>query len=128
MADLDRLFAVIKKKCGRLTTFSLPMRASSRRTDRPGRARIFDRLFAINVKGLFHRAEGPAAHARRSFDHTELVNCVEQGNGGITVYGIPKRRCILRPNLHHRPKERKIRVDSLSPGPIDTPDHRGRWV
>jgi NAD(P)-dependent dehydrogenase (short-subunit alcohol dehydrogenase family) len=83
----------------------------------------FDKIFSVNVKGLLFTVQKalPLFHDGGSIILTGSVGA-SKGGGGTSVYSASKAavRSFARTwtvDLKHR----KIRVNTISPGPIDTP-------
>ena len=61
-------------------------------------------------------------------DHPERVDRVDQGDGGLQrLQRDQGGRAVVRPQLDLDLKDRKIRVNAISPGPIETPGVRCAW-
>lgn len=123
MADLDHLFAAIKKQFGRLDVIF----ANAGFGEVAPLAQVtedqFDRQFATNVKGLFFTVQ--KALPLLSDGASIILNAsiaANKGLEGLSVYSATKAavRSFARTWTNDL-KARKIRVNSLSPGPIDTP-------
>jgi len=123
MADLDRLFAIIKDKYGRLDVifanagFGEVVPLSQVTEDQ------FDRHFAVNVKGLFFTVQKALPLLQNGA--SIILNSSIAGFKGmeaLSVYSATKAavRSFARTWTTDL-KTRKIRINSLSPGPIDTP-------
>jgi NAD(P)-dependent dehydrogenase (short-subunit alcohol dehydrogenase family) len=107
LADLDRLFAQIKREKGKLDiVFANAGVAELAPLERITEEQ-FDRIFDINVKGLL-------------FTVQKALPLMP--DGGSSVYSATKAavRSFARTWTMDL-KERKIRVNALSPGPIKTP-------
>lgn len=123
LADLDRLFATIKNKYGNLDV--LFANAGLGRAVPLGQVteEQFDHEFAINVKGLFFTVQKALPLLR---DGASIILnasiAATKGIEGFSVYSATKAavRSFARTWTNDL-KGRKIRVNSLSPGPIDTP-------
>jgi NAD(P)-dependent dehydrogenase (short-subunit alcohol dehydrogenase family) len=123
MADLDRLFATIKDKYGHLDV--LFANAGFGKVVPLGQVteEQFDREFATNVKGLFFTVQKALPLLR---DGASIILnasiAAHKGMEGMSVYSATKAavRSFARTWTTDL-RERKIRVNSLSPGPIDTP-------
>ena len=123
MADLDRLFATIKNKFGHLDI--LFANAGLGQVVPLGQVteEQFDREFAINVKGLFFTVQKALPLLR---DGSSIILnasiAAHKGMEAMSVYSATKAavRSFARTWTTDL-KGRKIRVNSLSPGPIDTP-------
>jgi NAD(P)-dependent dehydrogenase (short-subunit alcohol dehydrogenase family) len=123
MADLDRLFATIKNKFGHLDI--LFANAGLGQVVPLGQVteEQFDREFAINVKGLFFTVQKALPVLR---DGSSIILnasiAASKGMEAVSVYSATKAavRSFARTWTTDL-KGRKIRVNSLSPGPIETP-------
>lgn len=85
---------------------------------------FFDALFAVNVRGAYFvmKHAAPAMSDGGSIILTASVAGVVGGSGGMSVYGATK--AALRSFGRTFAAElapRRIRVNTISPGPIDTP-------
>ena len=83
----------------------------------------FDQTFDVNVKGtVLYGAEGPSPLQRWRLDHPDLFGLERDGDPGFTAYAASKAavRNFAR-GWTMELKDRKIRVNSMSPGPIETP-------
>ncbi len=123
MADLDRLFATIKNKFGQLDV--LFANAGFGEVAPLGQVTEdqFDRQFATNVKGLFFTVQKALPLLR---DGASIILnssiAATKGMEAMSVYSATKAavRSFARTWTTDL-RARKIRVNSLSPGPIDTP-------
>jgi NAD(P)-dependent dehydrogenase (short-subunit alcohol dehydrogenase family) len=123
MADLDRMFATIKERYGRLDVIF----ANAGFGEVGPLAQVtedhFDRQFATNVKGLFFTVQKalPLLTDGASIILNSSIAGV-QGMESLSVYSATKAavRSFARTWTSDL-KARKIRVNSLSPGPIETP-------
>ena len=123
LADLDRLFTVIREKFDRLDI--LFANAGIGEVAPLGHVTEdqFDRVFAINVRGLFFTVQ--KALPLLSDGASIILNSSiagYTGMEGLSVYSATKAavRSFARTWTNDL-KARKIRVNSLSPGPIETP-------
>ena len=123
MADLDRLFATIKNKYGHLDV--LFANAGLGEVVPLGQVTEdqFDREFAINVKGLFFTVQKalPLLPDGASIILNASI-AAHKGMEAMSVYSATKAavRSFARTWTTDL-RGRKIRVNSISPGPIDTP-------
>jgi NAD(P)-dependent dehydrogenase (short-subunit alcohol dehydrogenase family) len=123
LADLDRLYATVKQQKGRINVLFanagvgefVPLEAITEAH--------FDKTFNINVKGLLFTVQKalPLFQDGGSIILT-ASNASSKGAGALSVYSATKAaiRSFARTwtvDLKHR----KIRVNAISPGPIDTP-------
>jgi NAD(P)-dependent dehydrogenase (short-subunit alcohol dehydrogenase family) len=123
MADLDRLFATIKSKFGHLDILFANAGLGGVAPLGHVTEEQFDREFAINVKGLFFTVQKALPLLR---DGSSIILnasiAAHMGMEGFSVYSATKAavRSFARTWTSDL-KGRKIRVNSLSPGPIETP-------
>lgn len=123
MADLDRLFATIREKYGKLEVIFANAGLGTVAPLAEVTEAQFDREFAVNVKGLFFTVQ--KALPLLSDGASIILNssiAAYKGMQGFSVYSATKAavRSLARTWTTDL-KERKIRVNSISPGPIDTP-------
>jgi NAD(P)-dependent dehydrogenase (short-subunit alcohol dehydrogenase family) len=123
LADLDRLYATVKETRGHIDILFA-------NAGIPGFSSLgaiseehFDQLFGINVKGLLFTVQ-KALPLFKDGGSIILNSSVagRKGIEGFSVYNATKAavRSFARTWTSDL-KERKIRVNSLSPGPIETP-------
>jgi NAD(P)-dependent dehydrogenase (short-subunit alcohol dehydrogenase family) len=123
LADLDGLYAAVRDKRGHIDILfanagigaAAPLGAISEEH--------FDQLFGINVKGLLFTVQ-KALPLFKDGGSIILNSSIagRKGVGGFTVYNATKAavRSFARTWTSDL-KQRKIRVNSISPGPIETP-------
>ena len=123
LADLDRLYGAVKEQKGRIDILFanagimelFPLETVSET--------YFDKTFDINVKGVFFTVQKalPLFNEGGSIVLTGSV-AGSKGVEGLTVYGATKApvRALAR-SFTAELKNRKIRVNVVSPGRIDTP-------
>jgi len=123
MADLDRLFATIKDKFGQLDVVFANAGHGAVIPLGQVTEGEFDSEFATNVKGLFFTVQKalPLLPDGASIILNASI-AATKGREGFSVYSATKAavRSFARTWTTDL-KERKIRVNSISPGPIDTP-------
>jgi NAD(P)-dependent dehydrogenase (short-subunit alcohol dehydrogenase family) len=123
LADLDRLYETVKQQKGRIDILF----ANAGAYDIAPLGSIteghFDKIFSVNVKGLLFTVQKalPLFQDGGSIILTASVNA-SKGFGAMSVYSATKAavRSFARSwtvDLKHR----KIRVNAVSPGPIETP-------
>ena len=123
MADLDRLFATIRQKYDRLDViFANAGFGVFNPIDKVTEAE-FDAQFDTNVKGLYFTVQKALPLLRDG--SSIILNASVAASKGVenfSVYSATKAavRSFAR-TLTMDLKGRKIRVNTLSPGPIDTP-------
>jgi NAD(P)-dependent dehydrogenase (short-subunit alcohol dehydrogenase family) len=123
LEDLDRLYSVVREKHGKIDVLFanagvvgiVPLGAV--------KEEYFDRLFDINVKGLFFTVQ--KALPLLSDGGSIILNAstaARQGLAALSVYSATKAavRSFARTWTTDL-KDRKIRVNSISPGAIETP-------
>ena len=123
LEDLDRLYAVVKEKHGHIDVLFAnagwgevaPLVAATEAH--------FDKTFDLNAKGAFFTVQKslPLFKDGGSIILTSSVANV-RGDAAFTAYAAAKAavRCFAR-GWTMELKDRKIRVNSMSPGPIETP-------
>ncbi|QEH38767.1 Glucose 1-dehydrogenase 1 [Aquisphaera giovannonii] len=123
LADLDRLYATVKEEHGRIDV--LFANAGFGEFGKLGEVTEdqFDRQFDTNVKGLFFTVQKALplfAEGGSIILNASIVSI--KGIASFSVYSATKAavRSFARTWTMDL-KERKIRVNALSPGPIDTP-------
>ena len=123
MADLDRLYSVIKQKYNRLDVIFANAGFGEVAPIEAVTEDQFDRQFATNVKGLFFTVQKalPLLRDGASIILNSSIAGVK-GMEAMSVYSATKAavRSFAR-SWTNDLKARKIRVNSLSPGPIETP-------
>ena len=127
LADLDRLYSIVKQQKGRIDILfanaglgeSAPLEAITEAH--------FNKIFSVNVKGLLFTVQKalPLFQGGGSI----ILNASTAGSKastGFSVYGATKAavRSFAR-SWAVELKHRKIRVNTISPGPIDTPGLSG---
>jgi len=123
MADLDRLFATIKEKFGHLDVVFANAGHGAVVPLGQVTEDQFDSEFATNVKGLFFTVQKALPLLR---DGASIILnasiAATKGMEGFSVYSATKAavRSFARTWTTDL-RDRKIRVNSISPGPIDTP-------
>ncbi|GAB3874301.1 SDR family oxidoreductase [Hymenobacter segetis] len=123
LADLDRLFTVIKEQKGRLdVVFANAGIAEFAPVEAVTEAQ-YDRQFDINVKGLFFTVQKALPLLTDGSAIVLMASIVgSKGFESNSVYSATKAaiRSLAR-TLTSDLKARRIRVNAVSPGPIETP-------
>ncbi len=123
LEDLDRLYAVVKEKHGRIDILFANAGAGTIAPLALASEAHFDQTFDVNVKGLFFTVQKalPLFKDGGSIILNSSVSNV-LGLPGFTAYAASKAavRNLAR-GWTMELKDRKIRVNSMSPGAIDTP-------
>src|ERR1700691_5841503 len=126
LADLDRLFAQIKREKGKLDIVFANAGVAELAPLGEITEENFDRIFGINVKGLLFTVQ--KALPLIPDGGSIILNAsivASKGNAASSVYSATKAavRSFARTWTTDL-KERRIRVNALSPGSIDTPAAR----
>jgi NAD(P)-dependent dehydrogenase (short-subunit alcohol dehydrogenase family) len=126
LADLDRLYAVVKEQKGRIDVLFANAGVGEFATLGEITEEHFDKTFGINVKGLLFTVQKALPLIR---DGGSVIltasTAASKGIEGFSVYSATKAaiRSFAR-SWTVDLKQRKIRVNAISPGPIDTPASR----
>lgn len=123
LEDLDRLYAVVKEKHGRIDALFANAGAGTIAPFATATEAHFDQTFDVNVKGMFFTVQKalPLFKDGGSIILNSSVSNV-MGLAGFTAYAASKAavRSFAR-GWTVELKDRKIRVISMSPGAIETP-------
>jgi len=123
LEDLDRLYAVVKEKHGHVDILFANAGAGTIAPLEVATEAHFDQTFDVNVKGMFFTVQKalPLFKSSGSIILTSSVSNVK-GLPGFTAYAASKAavRNFAR-GWAMELKDRKIRVNCMSPGAIDTP-------
>jgi NAD(P)-dependent dehydrogenase (short-subunit alcohol dehydrogenase family) len=123
LEDLDRVYAVVKEKHGHIDILFANAGAGTIAPLAVATEAHFDQTFDVNVKGLFFTVQKalPLFKDGGSIILTSSVSNV-LGVPAFTAYAASKAavRSFAR-GWTMDLKDRKIRVNSMSPGPIETP-------
>jgi NAD(P)-dependent dehydrogenase (short-subunit alcohol dehydrogenase family) len=123
LADLDRLYATVKERTGRIDIVFANAGAGEYAAFGSITPEHFDKIFNLNVRGLLFTVQKalPLLSDGGSIILNASIASIK-GMEAFSVYSASKAavRSFARSwtvDLKHR----KIRVNALSPGPIDTP-------
>ena len=123
LADLDRLYDVVKDQKGHLDILFANAGIAQFAPLGEISEEHFDKIFRINVKGLLFTVQKalPILEDGGSIILNASIG-TSKGVGGSSVYSATKAavRSFARTWTVDL-KDRKIRVNAISPGPIDTP-------
>lgn len=123
LEDLDRLYTVVKEKHGHIDILFANAGGGVIAPLATSTEAQFDQTFDINVKGVFFTVQKalPLFKDGGSIILTSS-NANELGVPGLTAYAASKAavRSFAR-GWTMELKDRRIRVNSMSPGPIETP-------
>jgi NAD(P)-dependent dehydrogenase (short-subunit alcohol dehydrogenase family) len=123
LADLDRLYATVKQQKGQIDILFANAVIGEFSPLEKISEQHFDKTFDVNVKGVLFtvRKALPLFKEGGSIILSSSTNATKAMNG-TTVYSASKAavRSFAR-TWTLELKQRKIRVNAISPGPIDTP-------
>jgi NAD(P)-dependent dehydrogenase (short-subunit alcohol dehydrogenase family) len=123
LEDLDRLYAVVKEKHGHIDVLFANAGAGTIAPLAMATEAHFDQIFDVNVKGLFFTVQKalPLFKDGGSIILNSSVSNVK-GVPGFSAYAASKAavRSFSRAWTLEL-KDRRIRVNTMSPGPIETP-------
>ena len=123
LADLDRLYNAVKAKTGRIDILFANAGIAELAPLGEITEEDFDRMFNINVKGLLFTVQKALPLIPNGGSIILNASIVaSKGNPASSVYSATKAavRSFARTWILDL-KERKIRVNAISPGPINTP-------
>lgn len=123
LEDLDRLYAVVKEKFGRIDVLFANAGLGQLAPLGAVEEAHFDREFGVNVKGLFFTVQKALPLLKDG--SSVILNAsvaASKGMSAFSVYSATKAavRSFAR-SWTTDLKDRKIRVNAISPGPIETP-------
>jgi NAD(P)-dependent dehydrogenase (short-subunit alcohol dehydrogenase family) len=129
LSDLDRLYATVKEQKGRIDILFANAGIGEFAPLGAITEAHFDKTFGINVKGLLFSVQKALPLFQDSGGGSIILNAsiaASKGAEALSVYSATKAavRSFARSwtvDLKHR----KIRVNAISPGPIDTPGVNG---
>ena len=129
LADLDRLFATVKEQKGRIDILFANAGVGELVPLGEITEAHFDKTFGINVKGLLFSVQKALPLFQDDGGGSIILNASIAASKGMetsTVYSATKAaiRSFAR-TWTVELKHRKIRVNAISPGPIDTPIFNG---
>jgi NAD(P)-dependent dehydrogenase (short-subunit alcohol dehydrogenase family) len=123
LADLDRLYATVKEQKGRIDILFANAGVGELVPLGEISEAHFDKIFSVNVKGLLFTVQKALPLFQDGGGSIILTASVggSKGNPASSVYGATKAavRSFARTWTVDL-KQRKIRVNAISPGPIDT--------
>ncbi|GAA0563856.1 SDR family NAD(P)-dependent oxidoreductase [Rhizomicrobium electricum] len=123
LEDLDRLYDTVAKQKGRIDVLVANAGIGELKPTADATPEHFDKIFDVNVRGLFFTVQ-KAVKLLSDGATIVLTSSIAQYAGipGFAVYSATKAavRSFAR-SWAAEFKGRGIRVNSLSPGPIDTP-------
>jgi NAD(P)-dependent dehydrogenase (short-subunit alcohol dehydrogenase family) len=129
LADLDRLYATVKEQKGRIDILFANAGVGELVPLGKISEAHFDKTFGINVKGLLFTVQKALTLFQEGGGGSIILNAsigASKGIAATSVYSATKAaiRSFAR-TWTVELKHRKIRVNAISPGPIDTPAFNG---
>jgi NAD(P)-dependent dehydrogenase (short-subunit alcohol dehydrogenase family) len=129
LADLDRLYATVKEQKGHIDILFANAGIGELAPLGAITEAHFDKTFSINVKGLLFTVQKALPLFQDGGGGSIILTASvggSKGNQALSVYGATKAaiRSFAR-TWTVELKPRKIRVNAISPGPIDTPIFNG---
>jgi NAD(P)-dependent dehydrogenase (short-subunit alcohol dehydrogenase family) len=123
LADLDRLYAAVKEHKGEIDVLFANAGVGGFGPLGSITEQHFDTIFGINVRGLLFSVQKALPLFRDGGSIILNASIASIGGGeGMSVYSASKAAvCSFARGWTSELKGRKIRVNTLSPGPIDTP-------
>lgn len=127
LADLDRLYAKVKERNDHIDILFANAGLGEIASLEAITETHFDKTFSVNVKGLIFTVQKALPIFQEG--GSIILNASIAGSkaaAGYSVYGASKAavRSFAR-SWALELKDRKIRVNAISPGPVDTPGIRG---
>ena len=124
LADLDRLYATVKEQKGRIDILFANAGVGELVPLGEISEAHFDKIFSVNVKGLLFTVQKALPLFQDGGGGSIILTASvggSKGNPASSVYGASKAaiRSFARTSTVDL-KHRKIRVNAISPGPIDT--------
>ena len=123
MADLDRLFDTVRERFGSIDLLFVNAGVAQMRPIDSVDESHFDSMFGVNVKGAYFTIQKALPYMNDGGSivlNTSIAN--QTGNANFSVYSATKAalRSLAR-TLSAELVDRGIRVNAISPGPIETP-------
>jgi NAD(P)-dependent dehydrogenase (short-subunit alcohol dehydrogenase family) len=128
LASLDRLFETVQQAEGRLDVLVANAGVIASSPIETASEEHFDRMFDINVKGTYFTLQKALPLMRDGGSIILVSSCLSaKGMAGHSVYNATKAavRSLVRTAAAEL-VARGIRVNTLSPGPVDTPIIEGQ--
>ena len=123
MADIDNLYQEVEKLHGKIDVLFLNAGVATFSPIEYVNEEMFDNQFNINVKGLYFNVQKALPLMKHGGSIILTTSAADQtGSSNTSVYAATKAavRSLAR-TLSGELLERGIRVNSVAPGPIDTP-------
>ncbi len=123
LEDLDKLYDVVVREKGRLDVLVVNAGIGEFAPTADATPEHFDKIFNVNVRGAFFTVQKAARHIRDGGTIVLISSIAQQL--GVPAFGVySATKAALRSfgrTWAAEFKDRGIRVNTLSPGPIDTP-------
>jgi len=128
LADLDRLFETVRAEKGHIDIIFASAGMASHAPLGQVTEEQFDQMFDLNARGTFFTVQKALPLLR---DHASIIMtgtiATIKGMPNLSVYGASKAGLrVFAKSWTNELKERGIRVNVISPGPIDTAAFSGR--
>jgi NAD(P)-dependent dehydrogenase (short-subunit alcohol dehydrogenase family) len=123
LEDIDRLYQTVAHEKGRLDTVVVNAGVSEGASAAEATPEHFDKIFAINVRGAFFTVQKALKLLNDGGTIVVVASVVQyKGFPGFAAYSASKAavRSLVR-TWAAEFKDRRIRVNAVSPGPIETP-------
>jgi NAD(P)-dependent dehydrogenase (short-subunit alcohol dehydrogenase family) len=123
LADIDKLYTQVTAKLGKIDALFANAGIAKFAPAVDSSEQLFDETFDINVKGLYFTVQKAIPHLNDNAGVVLNSSIVaSKGNAGATVYSASKAavRSFAR-TFAAELVDRGIRVNVVSPGPIETP-------
>ena len=123
MDDLNRLFETVRERAGSIDLLFVNAGVAQVRPFEAVDEDHFDLMFGVNVKGAYFTIQKALPYLNDGASvvlNTSIAN--QTGNANFSVYSATKAalRSLAR-TLSAELVDRRIRVNAISPGPIETP-------
>ncbi len=127
LADLDKLYAKIREQHGRIDVLFANAGVAEFATIDQATEEHFDKTFDTNVKGVFFTVQKAIPLIPRG--GTIILNASIVSVKGMPAFGVySATKAAIRSFARSWTtdlKDRQIRVNAVSPGPVDTPGFEG---
>lgn len=121
--DIDRMYSVVSSKLGKIDVLFANAGVGGFGLYADSPERLFDELFAINVKGVYFTLQKALPYLNDSAS-VVLTTSVASSKGNVNMGIYAATKAAVRSFARTAAAEllgRKIRVNAVAPGPIATP-------